>query len=463
MVEIRPQPGPQEQFLSSPADIAVYGGAAGGGKTWALLMEPLRHVHVHGFAAVLFRRTYPEITAPGGMWPESEKLYPLLGATPNQSAHQWRFPGGQVVKFGHMQHEKDRNNWLGAQIPLIGFDQLERFTEDQFFYMLSRNRSVCGVRPYMRATANPEPGWLADLLSWWIDQGSGYPMPERSGRVRWFIRVNGKIEWADTPGQLAGRADGAIPKSVTFVPARLQDNRVLMAADPGYLANLTALPHVEQMRLLGGNWRISSAQGEWPPSYFEGPGFWFEPEDWPPLGELAVRTVALDPSKGADAKLGDYQALVWYGRDRHGTEYVEADLAKRPMTAALAPNGMQLSEGMVEAAVDRVAQFQPHGFGVETNQFQILLRIPFLAEAKRRGMELPLYGINNTDHKLLRIRRLGPPLSQRRLRFANTPGTRLLVHQMRSFPDPDYNDDGPDALEMARRLAVELSNERPNR
>lgn len=460
---VRPQPGPQEAFLSSPADIAIYGGAAGGGKTWALLLEPLRHVHVPGFAAVLFRRTCPELTAPGSLWPESEKLYPLLGATSNLSDLRWKFPGGAsgaVVKFAHMQHEQDKHNWLSTQIALIGFDQLERFTEAQFWYMLSRNRSTCGVRPYVRATANPEPGWLADFLAWWIDPATGYPIAERSGRLRWFVRQQHELVWADTPGELLARYPGCQPKSATFVPARLEDNQALLRADPGYLANLQALPHVEQLRLLGGNWQVSSAEGEWPPSYFDGPGFWFD--EWPERDRFAVRTAALDPSKGADARLSDWQALALYGRTHDGTEYVEVDLGRRPMQAPRSPDGTPLGEGMVEQAVDLVKAFGPEGFGVESNQFQLLLRHPLLAEAKRVGYDLPLYLIDNRDPKPLRIRRLGAPLSQRRLRVRNTRGGRLAVQQMREFPN-GANDDGPDAIEMARRLAVELLNGKPRR
>lgn len=195
---------------------------------------------------------------------------------------------------------------------------------------------------------------------------------------------------------------------------------------------------------------------EFPASYFDGPGFWFA--DWPDLDELAIRVAFLDPSKGADAKTSDFQALVLYGRDRHGTEYVEADLTRLPISAPAAPDGTQLGDGMCEHAVERVRQFRPHGFGVESNQFQLLLKIPLLAEAKRRGIDLPLYLVDNRDNKNLRIRRLGPPLAQRKMRFRNTKGTRLLVEQLRAFPGGDH-DDGPDSLEGARRLAIELFNQ----
>jgi Terminase large subunit, T4likevirus-type, N-terminal len=101
-VRIAPQPGPQSLFLSTPADIAIYGGAAGGGKTFAELIEPLRHVSNKDFGAVIFRRTTPQITNEGALWDESTKLYPLLDAKPNQGVLYWTFPSGATVSFKHL-------------------------------------------------------------------------------------------------------------------------------------------------------------------------------------------------------------------------------------------------------------------------------------------------------------------------------------------------------------------------
>ena len=122
-MEIRPQPGAQEAFLASEADIAFYGGAAGGGKTWALLLEPLRHAGNPNFGAVVFRRNSVQVRNEGGLWDESAKLYPLVGATPQESTLQWRFPSGAKLKFAHLEHEKTKLDWQGSQIPLIGFDE----------------------------------------------------------------------------------------------------------------------------------------------------------------------------------------------------------------------------------------------------------------------------------------------------------------------------------------------------
>ena len=269
--DIRPQQGPQEQVLSTPADVAFFGGAAGGGKSWALLLEPLRHKDNAQFACVIFRRTYPQVTNPGGLWDESVKLYPQAGATPRQSELSWRFPSGATARFAHLQHETNRLDWQGAQIPLLGFDELTHFTRSQFFYMLSRNRSLSGVRPYIRATCNPVPdddetgGWIHEFISWYIGE-DGYAIPERSGVVRWFVNVKDRLHWAETAEELKERFrhidPPLIPKSFTFIKSSLFDNQILMSQDPGYLANLQALPLVDRERLLGGNWKIKPAAGK---------------------------------------------------------------------------------------------------------------------------------------------------------------------------------------------------------
>ena len=202
VMEIRLQPK-QEMFCGSPADIAIFGGSAGGGKTYALLLEPLRHINKKNFGAVFFRRIYPELTREGGAWDEAGNIYPLFGGEPNQTDLVYRFPSGAKVTFAHLQLEKTKDSWRGAQIPLICFDQLETFTESQFFYMQSRNRSArSGVRSYMRCTCNPEPGWLANFLSWWIAE-DGFADLSRVGKLRWFVRSGNEIIWADAPEESA--------------------------------------------------------------------------------------------------------------------------------------------------------------------------------------------------------------------------------------------------------------------
>lgn len=261
----RAQKGQQEAFLASSADIVIYGGAAGGGKTYGLLLEILRHVNNPKFGAVIFRRESTQITNEGGLWDTAGEMYSLCGGKPLKSPKMiFKFPSGARVTFDHLNREDGVKGWQGSQIPLICFDELTHFERSQFFYMLSRNRSMCGVRPYIRATCNPDAdSWVAEFIAWWIDQDTGYAIKERSGVLRWFCRVDDTIHWDGDPFTLAEKHGVAVSdcKSVTFIAASITDNPALMAADPGYLANLRALGRVERERLLGGNWKIKPAAG----------------------------------------------------------------------------------------------------------------------------------------------------------------------------------------------------------
>lgn len=260
-IEIRPQAGPQEAFLATPADIAIYGGSAGSGKTYDLLIEPLRHVVTRGFGAVFFRREMTQITAKGASLDDALDLYRATGASYVGSPKpKFTWPSGASVSFDHLQYESTIYNWQGAQIALLLFDELTHFTEKQFWYMLSRNRSVCGVRPYMRCSTNPDPdSFVRDLVDWWIDD-DGFPIQERSGVLRWFVHIDNHLIWGDSKQELLGQGYER-PLSLTFIPAKLSDNQILMQADPAYLDKLMALNKVDREQLLDGNWDARPAPG----------------------------------------------------------------------------------------------------------------------------------------------------------------------------------------------------------
>jgi len=582
---ITPQRGFQTEFLSSPADIVIGGGSAGAGKTYALLMESVRNHNLKGFSCVTFRRTYPQIKAPGGLWDTSMGLFSnISGAKPNESNHEWKFPSGAKVKFSHLEYEKNKLDWQGSQIPLICckvgtliktkkgpvkiedlnvgdeiktlkgyskltkkgllnfkrgisirldngeaqevssnheiltnygwisydhtieffqhnlfqlfhksalpfgqkppfsllyllahiylkqqgeepqisthnqyiereifsyilqegqesdfeasdydnldalrrllssqnalkllslcrdqevevlnvhdpiqrvfddahslkqfvdflfdyhllthlygvcaqfsqdivsngspllayveghshyqmqtndqdnihpyihegfeflhpyngskqiseegcvlstfdwtcvdyfdvidltinkdnhyisksglinkncFDELTHFSENMFFYLLSRNRSTCGVKPYVRATCNPDPdSWVAKFIEWWIDQDTGFAIPERSGVLRYFIKDSDAYVWGGSKGEvlekvqhITGPLLAAEPntdpndlvKSATFIPGTIYENIELLRKDPGYLGNLMAQDAETKAQLLDGNWKI---------------------------------------------------------------------------------------------------------------------------------------------------------------------------------------------------------------
>lgn len=260
---ITPQAGPQTEFLKTPADIALFGGGAGGGKSYGLLLKPLQQYTNPEYGCVIFRRNTVQVRNQGGLWDTSFQLYsPLRGAHPREAFLEWEFASGMRVKFAHLENDHTVYDYQGSQIALIGFDELTHFSEQQFFYMLSRNRSMSGVPGRIRATTNPDcDSWVRKLVDWWINE-EGYPIKERSGVLRWFIRQDDEIIWANTKEELINTYGVTqIPKSFTFIPSLVQDNKILMQKDPNYLSNLMALSRVERLRLLGGNWNVRESAG----------------------------------------------------------------------------------------------------------------------------------------------------------------------------------------------------------
>jgi len=186
----------------------------------------------------------------------------------------------------------------------------------------------------------------------------------------------------------------------------------------------------------------STAGGsEWPTSYF-GDWIWCSPEKWPEKFDL--RVIAVDPSKGGKDRSHDYSAIVFMGVSQ-GLVYVDADLDRRP------------PHEIVRATIRMCDRYKPDMLGFEANQFQELLVHEFERVCQQRmTLRWPVYKLVNKVNKDVRIRRLGPYLVNRELRFkADSPGCRLLVDQLIDFPHADH-DDGPDALEMAIRLPMEI-------
>lgn len=393
-MEIRPQPGPQTDFLSSSADIAIYGGAAGGGKSYALLLEPLRHMGNPQFGAVVFRRTLADVKKQGSLLDTSIALYGAIGAKIRLDNLAWTFPGGSKVTFGHLEHESTVLDWQGAQIPLICYDELTHFSRSQFFYLLSRNRSTCGVKPYIRATTNPDAdSWVAEFISWWIDQDTGLSIPERAGRVRWFARVSDELRWADSAEELKADFPDCQPKSLTFIPARLEDNAILMAADPGYRANLMSMQLVERERLLGGNWRIKPAAG----LYFL--RRWCQVVDVIPAGTKFVRgwdlaatpkTEANDPDWTAGTKVGrtpDGRFIVIdHIRMREGPMGVEQAIlntasAEPDTRIALPQDPGQAGKSQVQQLITKLSAYVVHGRAITGDKIRRFAGFSAQAEA----------------------------------------------------------------------------------
>lgn len=289
--------------------------------TYAMLLEGLRHRNVKNFGGVIFRKNYNQITSEGGLWDASHKIYDQVeGAEAKKTPNlHWEFPGGGRLGFAYLEREEDLQKWMGSEICFLGFDELTHFSRHQFTYMLSRNRSTCGIKPYVRATCNPDAdSWVASFIEWWINPDTGYPIKERSGQIRWMIMLNDVFYWGDSPQELADKYNVNVEdcKSVTFIASRLEDNKALMQADPGYMANLKAMTELDRERLLEGNWKIKAAAGR----YFKRTQI--KPEqiltEIPKDLSFVCRAwdyAATDQSENGDA---DYTAGVMIGRRKNG-------------------------------------------------------------------------------------------------------------------------------------------------
>lgn len=237
-----PQPK-QAAFMARPEYEALYGGAAGGGKSDALVVEALRQVGIPHYKALIVRKTYPQLAE---LIDKSLNYYPRAypKARYNASAHTWTFPSGAKILFGSMQYTKDRTRYQGQAYDFIGFDELTHFTWDEYSYLFSRNRpNGPGTRVYIRASANPGGvghGWVKERFV-----TAGKPM----------TTIWEDVTWRDPRGQECRARQSRI-----FVPSSVFDNPALLNNDPDYVRRLASMPEADRNALLYGDWDSFTGQ-----------------------------------------------------------------------------------------------------------------------------------------------------------------------------------------------------------
>lgn len=218
----------QVKFLLDDREELLYGGAAGGGKSDALLMGALQYVDEPDYSAILFRKSFSDLKLPDGLIPRSHEWLDSTDATYKAQDKVWKFPSGATLTFGYLQYEEQKKRYQSSAYQYIGFDELTQFTESQYRYLFSRLRRLKGsnVPMRMRGASNPEDNWVKD---------------------RFDVKQEGEGE--------------------PFIPADMKDNPFL--DHESYEASLNKMDIVDRKRLKYGNWEIKKSGNMFKREWFE--------------------------------------------------------------------------------------------------------------------------------------------------------------------------------------------------
>lgn len=222
-------------------------------------MDFIPHIKFPTFRGVITRRTTPQLKGSGGILDTALQMYKKVDSKVKWKSQENKFvfSSGAEVYLRHFEYLKDKDNYQGLQANEILVDEAQQYEEEQIVYLMSRlrNPSCPQVKPRIKMTCNPlKSSFLCKWISWWLDE-EGYPRKDRDGVVRYFIRKDNTMIWADTKEELIEKYSTPLftptPMSFCFISALITDNPALLEAQPEYLGWLEGLGRVEQARLDG--------------------------------------------------------------------------------------------------------------------------------------------------------------------------------------------------------------------
>lgn len=335
-VVFQPNPGPQTDFLAASEREVLYGGSAGGGKSYGLLADPMRYFDNKNFNGIILRRTNDELREL--IW-KSQELYPKIypGAKWQEKKSQWTFPSGAKLWMTYLERDEDVLRYQGLAFSYIAFDELTQYaTPFAWNYMRSRLRTTDPTLPlFQRATTNPGGrghGWVKKMF---VD-----PAPANKRFVATDIDTGNPMVFPE------GHERAGEPLFYRrFIPASLRDNPYLMQ-DGQYEANLLALPEMQRRQLLEGDWDV--ADGAAFPEFkqsthvcepFDIPDDWrrFRSCDYGYSSYSAVHWFAIDPS---------YETLYVY-RELYVSKHTGKDLAAAVLDAE---RGESIQYGVLDSS-----------------------------------------------------------------------------------------------------------------
>lgn len=324
---IAPQSKFQSDYLNSDATILVAGGAAGSSKTYIGLMRHLRWVNDPNYVGFCIRKNTTAIMKSGGLFDEAVGLYRQFDPKLKIKMKDQRlvFTSGASITFSHYENRNASQMYQGLQISGIMYDEASHAEDEDIWWLISRLRSKANMSPSIWLTCNPDfTSYLMKYVRWYLyPEGhdfAGRPDPEKNGNMRWLIRVNGDIVWAETKEELLIKyGDSIRPISFQGLFGNIHDNPALLKNSPEYLSNLLSLPRVDQERLYRGNWFAREESS----GYFK--------REWTPIESLPpVRTIGrcrawdLASSLPSEATPNpDWTVGTLVSKDPYGEYYVE--------------------------------------------------------------------------------------------------------------------------------------------
>ena len=344
-VVFRPNKGPQVDFLAAPEKEVLYGGAAGGGKSFAMLVDLLRYASNGNHRALLLRRTLAELTE---LIDQSRKLYPKAfpGAVFRESKNTWSFPSGATALFSYVDKDNDVTRYQGQSFTWIGVDELGQYpTPYVWNYLRSRLRTTDPeIQTYMRASANP-----GGVGGWWLKKM--FVDPAVPNDPFWATDIDSGNILRYGPNHPTN-ADQPLYQR-RFIPARLTDNPFLMESGE-YEAMLLSLPEVERRRLLEGDWDVADGAAF---SEFDRSKHVVEPFEvpynWPRL-------------RAADYGYSSPSCVLWGAVDWDGNIWIYRELYDKGYTGetlARIINALEEHDPLMQISVLDGACWSKHGTG----------------------------------------------------------------------------------------------------
>jgi len=401
----------------------MFGGAAGGGKSDAMLMDALQFVDVPGYAALLLRRTFPELTQASGLIPRShtwaaEAGWRERGAKWNENRHTWTFPSGAVLMFGAMQYENDKHDYQSGEYQYVGFEELTSFTETQYTYLLSRVRRLEGSKIPVRVRSSSNPGGVGHE---WV-------------RGRFILPAPPNVTHVETE-----LIDGVmVDRSMRFIPSLIQDNPSIDKAE--YLRKLSALDPVTREQLLRGNWDVVP----------KGDMFdrkWFHMIDQSQVPALVRIVLYVDRAATEATKANrnpDWTVLTLMGMDALGRFYVLLVLRfrKNPADTEDAISTQARSTEYLRPTI--WIEQEPGSSGKDS-----------ISHYQRNVLAgYTVYGHRVTGNKAQRAEPFSAAAKNGHVYVVRGPWNRDWFNELEQFPNPDIHDDQVDSASGAHNRLV---------